>query len=121
MTQGALAHGLLTETIISQSADSVVLQVKIPTSCDYFDGHFPAMKLLPAVAQIDIITLYAAEYFGIPRPIGSVKRFKFSDKIFPETEILVSISYNSEKKSVTFKISDAKTGVAYSSGTYFTM
>ena len=118
MTEGALAHGVLPETVRSQTADAVELEVEIPAECDYFDGHFPEMKLLPAVAQIDLVTLYATRYFGVSRAVKSVRRFKFSEKIFPGTRVVFSLSFNREKATVTFKLTDAASGTAYSSGSY---
>ena len=118
MTQGPLAHGVLPEKILSQTADSVELEVEIPPACDYFDGHFPEMKLLPAVAQVDLVTWYAAAYFALPRAVKSVKRFKFSEKIFPGSRVIFTLTRKQETGTVTFSLKDAVTGAAYSSGSY---
>lgn len=120
MTDVAIAHGVLPETVISQSETAVVLQATIPEQCDYFDGHFPCMKLLPAVAQVDLVSLYAAHYFGAARSIQQAKRFKFSEKIFPGATVVFTLSYTAESKMVAFKLTDAQSGAAYSSGSFVT-
>ena len=113
-----MIHGIGEEEVIEKTESSVSLRVKIPAESDYFDGHFPAFKLLPAVAQIDVLAHYAQKYFGLPLSTPSIKRFKFSGKILPDTVVIFSISYDKEKGRVTFEVTDASDGKSYSSGSY---
>ena len=113
-----MIHGIDEEEVIEKSESSVSLRVKIPAESDYFDGHFPAFKLLPAVAQIDLLAHYAQKYFGLSLSTPSIKRFKFSGKILPDTVVIFSITFDSEKRRVTFEVTDASDGKSYSSGGY---
>ena len=51
-------HDIVDEKVLSQSGDSAEIEFFIPASSDFFDGHFPEFKLLPAVAQFEIITRF---------------------------------------------------------------
>lgn len=113
-----MIHGIPAEELLEKSEGMVLLKVKIPASSDYFDGHFPQFKLLPAVAQVDLLVHYAQKYFGLPLSTPSIKRFKFSGKILPDTTVLFNISFDSEKRRVTFEVTDAADGKSYSSGGY---
>ena len=106
------------QRILEKSENKVILKVKICAESDYFDGHFPQFKLLPAVAQIDLLVHYAQKYFGLPLSTPSIKRFKFSGKILPDTTVLFNISFDSEKRRVSFEVTDAADGKSYSSGSY---
>ncbi len=51
-------HNVENEKILEKSENKVVLEFVIPATSDFFDGHFPEFKLLPAVAQFEIITRF---------------------------------------------------------------
>jgi|GEM_PF-756563 len=125
------AHGISDETVLSRTADvngsllSVTLRFTIPAASDYFDGHFPQFKLLPAVAQFDIVTSFAEKYFGVSRFIPSIRRIKFSARILPDTTAVLSLT---AKDSSTFiyelsqadknTAADSKRTVTFSSGSF---
>ena len=91
----------------------------IPASSDFFDGHFPEYKLLPAVAQFEVITRFSRKYFGTQRYVPNIKRIKFSAPIRPDTKIRLELTYKKEKGSVSFNMADAKVeGKVYSSGSF---
>ena len=113
-----MIHGIPAEEIIAHSESEISLKVKIVAESDYFDGHFPQFKLLPAVAQIDLVVHYAQKYFGLPLSTPNIKRFKFSDKILPDTSVFFKIAFDSAKNRVSFEVSDCEDGRVYSSGSY---
>lgn len=115
-------HGIPAETVLSRketaSGLEVELEVMIPGSSDYFDGHFPDFKLLPAVAQIDLVAHFAQRYFGTSLSCPDVKRFKFSDKLLPDSTVVFKLKYENEKRRVSFEICDFSGVKVYSSGSY---
>lgn len=112
-------HDIVNEKVVSKEDGKICLEFVIPASSDFFDGHFPEYKLLPAVAQFEVVTRFSKKYFGTARWVPSIKRIKFSAPIRPDTTILMELKYNSEKSLVTFNLSDAKEeGKVYSSGTF---
>lgn len=112
-------HDIKDEVVISKEENAVVLEFVIPASCDFFDGHFPQYKLLPAVAQFEIITRFSRKYFSTQRYVPNIKRIKFSAPIKPDTKIHLELTYKKDKGSVTFTMSDANVeGKVYSSGSF---
>ena len=76
-------------------------------------------KLLPAVAQFEIITRFSRKYFGTQRYVPNIKRIKFSAPIRPDTKIHLALTYKKDKGTVTFNMADAnEEGKTYSSGSF---
>ena len=112
-------HDIKDEVVVSRDENSLALEFVIPASCDFFDGHFPQYKLLPAVAQFEIITRFSRKYFGTQRYVPNIKRIKFSAPIKPDTKIHLELTYKKDKGSVTFNMADANVeGKVYSSGSF---
>lgn len=112
-------HSIENEVIINKEENKIVLEFVIPVTSDFFDGHFPEYKLLPAVAQFEIVTRFARKYLGTQRYVPSIKRIKFSAPIRPETKVRLELTKNVEKGSLSFSITDANVeGKAYSSGSF---
>ena len=101
--------------LIEKTENSVALEFSIPETSPYFDGHFPGVPILPAVAQVDLIVRFAEEHFGISIDISKINRIKFSNPIRPDNLLLCFIE--SEKRNIVFKISSPEGETVYSSGT----
>jgi acyl-coenzyme A synthetase/AMP-(fatty) acid ligase len=114
---GALPHGIPGERIVKQSGNSVVLELEIPAESDYFDGHFPDFKILPAAAQFELAIRLGARYFGASLYVGSVKRVKFSNPIRPGSKALVELNYEPERRVLSYKIREPRGEALYSAGT----
>ncbi len=115
-------HGIPAETVMLRKENDgiieVELEVEIKGSSDYFDGHFPDFKLLPAVAQIDLVVHFAQRYFGTDLSIPEIKRFKFSEKILPDSIVIFKMKFDSSKSRVWFEITDFSGTISYASGNY---
>lgn len=112
-------HDIKDEQIISRDDNSLALEFVIPASSDFYDGHFPQYKLLPAVAQFEIITRFSRKYFGTQRYVPNIKRIKFSAPIKPDTKIHLDLTFKKEKSTVTFTMADADVeGKVYSTGSF---
>ena len=84
-------HDIKDEKILSQEENKISLEFTIPETSDFFDGHFPEFKLLPAVAQFEIITRFSRKYFKTQRYVPSIKRIKFSAPIRPNSKIQLDL------------------------------
>lgn len=112
-------HDIRDEKVVSREENSIALEFVIPLTSDFFDGHFPEYKLLPAVAQFEIITRFSRKYFGTQRYVPNIKRIKFSAPIRPDTKIHLELTYKKDKATVTFNMADAQVeGKVYSSGNF---
>lgn len=112
-------HCIENEKIVMQEENKISLEFVIPAASDFFDGHFPEYKLLPAVAQFEVITRYSRKYLGTQRYVPNIKRIKFVAPIRPDTKIHLDLAYNSAKGSVSFTMADADVeGKVYSTGSF---
>ena len=112
-------HSVENEKIVEKTENAVTLEFLIPESSDFFDGHFPEFKLLPAVAQFEIVTRFSRKYFGTDRAVPTIRRIKFSNPIRPETHLHLEIKYNVAKSSVSYTLVDAQDfKKTYSSGSF---
>ena len=108
----ASLHG---EKVRERSEDSVTLEFSIPGSSPYFEGHFPAFPILPAVAQTDMIIRYASRYLGTGLDVSEITRMKFTAMIRPSVPLVLKI--DKKGKNISFKITSPDNNTAYSSGT----
>lgn len=112
-------HDIDNEKVLKREDNSLILEFVIPASSDFFDGHFPQYKLLPAVAQFEIITRYSRKYFGTKRYVPAIRRIKFVAPIRPDTKVKLELTYKVEKGSVLFTMSDSNNeNKVYSTGTF---
>ncbi len=112
-------HSIENETVVSKSDDAVTLKFTVPSSCDFYDGHFPEFKLLPAVGQFEIVTRFSKKYFNTQRFVPSARRMKFSAPVVPESVVILELSYNRPKQTVTFVMyADGNREKEFSSGTF---
>lgn len=109
-------HSITDEKIISASENEIVLEVKIPSSSDFFDGHFPEYKIFPAVGQFEVITRFAEKYFSIPEFVSSIKRMKFLSPIIPETVVMLKLKKS--ENSVSFVMSKKEDETMCCSGSF---
>jgi 3-hydroxymyristoyl/3-hydroxydecanoyl-(acyl carrier protein) dehydratase len=115
-SHAAHVHGVYEKQILQQTNDSVKLELYIPATSDYFDGHFPDFKVLPAVAQAEIALRFASRYFDTSIFVSSAKRLKFSGIIVPESAVYLQLDYDAEKSLLVFSLSDTKGENIFSSG-----
>lgn len=112
------SHGISGERVLEKSNDEVLLELLVPPECNYFDGHFPAVKILPAVAQFELVIRLAARYFGTGIHIAKIRRMKFSGLVRPGTVLRIKITVQPEPgpESFVFAITSPDGKKVYSSG-----
>lgn len=113
---GPSIRGVSCVKVWEQTDTSVVLELAFPPEIDYFDGHFPEFKLLPAVAQLELVVRFADQYFVPGLTISGAKRIKFSAMIRPDSRIFLNLTHDPEKKTLHFTFTGSDERI-YSSGT----
>jgi 3-hydroxymyristoyl/3-hydroxydecanoyl-(acyl carrier protein) dehydratase len=106
------------EKVLSRAEGAVTVELSIAQDSGYFDGHFPALRILPAVAQSDIAIRLGARYAGTPLTIVMAKKLKFAKVIRPEMPVQVSLSWPADKTTLSFKMTDPASGALFSSGSF---
>ncbi len=91
-------------------------KIVVPETSDYYNGHFPEFKLLPAVVQIDLVLKL---FRGLTKTNFSFKRIsraKFMGPIFPEMPVTLDCAYSPDSGKLLFGIFSEE-GKKLSSGT----
>ena len=94
----------------------VTLKLVFPATSDFYDGHFPAFKLLPAVAQVDMVAELAHALLNTPRGVQRIQRTKFSYPVLPDVPALLEMTYKEESAKVLFTYTNEE-GRMLSTGT----
>lgn len=90
------------------------IELVFKQNCNFFNGHFNMMSILPGVVQLYYAKFFADDIFNIEIPPTEVKRVKFSNIIKPDT--VITLQLENKEKSIEFTyLSDVKT---YSSGIF---
>lgn len=95
-----------------------VLTAKLlfPATSDYYDGHFPEFKLLPAVVQVDMVLRLARNFLEVPKELSKMNRTRFANPILPDVPVVVKITYNVDAGKVTFAYTSEDGETSYSNG-----
>jgi 3-hydroxymyristoyl/3-hydroxydecanoyl-(acyl carrier protein) dehydratase len=96
----------------------VVLEFAIPPESDYFDDHFPILRVLPAVAQFELAIRFASRYFGTSIDVEKARRLKFSSLVRPNTPLRLELSKAEDSKNISFSFTSPDGETVYSSGSF---
>ncbi|MDR0463915.1 MAG: glycosyltransferase [Treponema sp.] len=114
MTSGF--NSVSAETVIEKKENTVSLSFSVPKNSPYFDGHFPGMPVLPAVAQTELVLRFCARYLGTGIAVSQIKRLKFVTRILPSVPLLLKAELNDN--ILTYNITSPDGGILYSTGIY---
>jgi acyl-CoA synthetase (AMP-forming)/AMP-acid ligase II/3-hydroxymyristoyl/3-hydroxydecanoyl-(acyl carrier protein) dehydratase len=110
-----LATKLLSEEkLVEQSAEKIILDFSIPEESDYFDDHFPQLRILPAVAQFELAVRFADRYLGTGLNAEGAKRLKFTAPVLPGKPLRMELQRTGNTIAFTIKSPDGET--LFSSG-----
>jgi acyl-coenzyme A synthetase/AMP-(fatty) acid ligase len=79
--------------LLEKGPGKVIAEIFLPETSGYFDGHFPAFKIFPGVAQVEVALRLGDRYFNTGLLVARAKRLKFSGPIFPNRTIRLDLSY----------------------------
>ena len=112
----ALCANCREPVVVSWSATSKALDAELvfPPDGEWFSGHFPGFPILPGVAQVFFLRLFAIRSFGSFPGAASYRNVKFKRPIRPGERVRLKIERRSECE-MSFEYSVA--GEQASSGT----
>lgn len=90
--------------VLTRSANTVSLQIQIAPESPYFDGHFPGAPVLPGVAQLDWVALFAREFFVLPPTFQRLEVVKFQQIIKPGMVIDMALAVDAERGRLSFAL-----------------
>jgi acyl-coenzyme A synthetase/AMP-(fatty) acid ligase/3-hydroxymyristoyl/3-hydroxydecanoyl-(acyl carrier protein) dehydratase len=106
--------GLGIERVLEQTANAASVEVAVPETSGYFEGHFPGFKLLPGVAHVDIALRFASRYLGAGLFVSRIKRLRFSRRITPDAVIRLDLTMRAD--TLAFTLTSPDRTVVYSTG-----
>jgi len=81
---------------------TLTVKLVFPATSGFYDGHFPEFKLLPAVAQVDMVLRLARNFLDVPKSLSKIHRTKFAGPILPDVPVMLNVTYNAEAAKVSF-------------------
>ena len=112
-------RGLSPVRVAARSETAVTLEFAVLPESDYFNEHFPSLRILPAVAQFELAVRFAARYLGTGLDARRAKRLKFSSLVRPGVPLRLELSKSGDRpRVVTFSFSSPESDTVYSSGAF---
>ena len=100
---------------VNVQGNTATIEMEVPSTSDFFDGHFDSFKLLPAVVQVNLVMNLAHKHLGSPLTMHKIQRTKFMSPILPDTKVILEISYDKETGRIAFDFRNAE-GKKFSNG-----
>ncbi len=96
---------LISQTVGGLEAE---LRCRIPAELVYFDGHFAQHPILPGITQIHWAERFGRDLLAIEGQFLRLEVVKFQQVITPDSQVLISLSFNSDKQKLTFSYTSDK-------------
>ena len=81
-------------SIEAESEGRYSARLSVSSDSSYYHDHFPSFRLLPAVAEIDIVVLTAERILGKEIKVSSVTKTKFTKPIVPDSDLELLLDFN---------------------------
>ena len=87
---------------IKHEADQLQINIQIPGTLRWFDGHFPDQPVLPGVAQVFWADYLAKQLLPDLHSGCHLKSVKFNRIILPDTQVQLNLQVKKGKQQVNF-------------------
>lgn len=97
-------------TVLVRSQDgaaSCLLRLVVEPDLACFQGHFPALPILPGVTQIDWAARFAREHLGVRGTFAGMEGVKFAQMIRPGVVVDLSLERTDDGARVQFRYRSA--------------
>jgi acyl-coenzyme A synthetase/AMP-(fatty) acid ligase/3-hydroxymyristoyl/3-hydroxydecanoyl-(acyl carrier protein) dehydratase len=101
------ADGVPAITWMENSLAQAVGRLRPPASHPAFDGHFPGVPILPGVVQLQWAVETARRCFAVEASVRGLEVLKFQQVIRPETDLTLTLRWNSEERRLQFHYESA--------------
>lgn len=92
----------------SQDIQRALLELVVPSTLFYFDGHFTQAPVLPGVVQVDWAIRYGREHFAVAPGFRGIHALKFQQVVRPDVPFQLELKYDSASCTLHFRyFSDA--------------
>lgn len=87
---------------LQRDGDCLTLQLHLQPELFWFEGHFPGQPILPGVAQVNWVMLFAAQHFPDMGTFGGMDVLKFQKPLIPDEKVQLRIEWMKEKQRLIF-------------------
>jgi len=77
---------------VVRTPDGWAATLTFSPTASYFQGHFPALAVLPGVVQVGLAQLYAARAWTDLGPLRAVKKMKFVTPVQPHDVVRLALT-----------------------------
>lgn len=77
---------------VRRSGNSVELELHVPRTLDFFQGHFPRFGILPGVVQVDWALTYGRRHLQVSGDFRRLRGVKFLHPILPGARLLLILT-----------------------------
>ena len=81
----------------------LAITLRLDPDLFWFRGHFAVQPLLPGVAQLDWVMLYASELLAPGWRFHSIPQVKFQAPLLPATTVTLTLDWQEERQLLTFR------------------
>ncbi|QDQ27798.1 AMP-binding protein [Chitinimonas arctica] len=97
--------------LLARRPDAARLRFEVAANSPYFAGHFPGAPVLPGVAQLQWVQLFAGELLDVPLGFQRMEAVKFPRLLPPGSTVTLELSLRQaqagEEGVLAFKLSSA--------------
>lgn len=113
----SLFRQVIAKQLFDRGQGTITAELCCPADFPAFTGHFPGQPVLPAVMQLVVVRVLAAELLQVPLETVKTGRMKFKGMIQPDETIQVQVTLEkvADQWHAAFKLSKLESVV--SSGT----
>ncbi|CUI03560.1 AMP-binding protein [Massilia antarctica] len=80
--------------LLEQDAQHTLLEMVVPSTLFYFDGHFTQAAVLPGVVQVDWAIRYARLHFAMAPAFRAIHALKFQQVVRPDIPFQLELKYD---------------------------
>ena len=85
------------------AASCFEVKLSIKDDVEWFKGHFPGQAVLPGVVQVFWVEQFIRTLYEVPETGYEIKSLKFSSTILPNTDVILTIEHEINKRRWKFR------------------
>lgn len=90
---------VIRERVAAAEAQIVLV---VPANLAYFEGHFPAVPVVPGVVQIKWALAGAQRCLGVTGTVAGMEALKFQQVMGPNAEVTLELKFSADTRKLNF-------------------